>query len=77
MAVAADPRLVPLGTKLYIKFQQPFINYSGVYTVRDTGGSVHGRKIDLFMGDFRRYSPRPSVFQFGIRKARVYILKGK
>lgn len=43
--VAADPRLLPLGTKVELKAG----NYSGVYTVLDTGGVIKGGIIDIWM----------------------------
>lgn len=43
--VAADPRLLPLGTKIYIEAGA----YSGVYTVADTGGAVKGNILDVWV----------------------------
>jgi 3D (Asp-Asp-Asp) domain-containing protein len=45
--VAADPRLFPIGTTLRIL--APGRPYAGLYTVMDTGASVKGREIDIFM----------------------------
>jgi 3D (Asp-Asp-Asp) domain-containing protein len=45
--VAADPRVLPLGSRIQISAGA----YSGIYTVTDTGGSVKGRKIDIWMGN--------------------------
>jgi len=41
--IAADPNVIPLGSKVYIE------GY-GTYTVADTGGSIKGNRIDVFMG---------------------------
>lgn len=43
--VAADPRVLPLGTRITINAGA----YSGTYTVADTGGGVRGRKLDIWM----------------------------
>lgn len=43
--VAADRRILPLGTKIYIDAG----NYSGVYTVSDTGGAVKGNILDVWV----------------------------
>jgi 3D (Asp-Asp-Asp) domain-containing protein len=45
--VAADPRVLPLGTVLTIV--DPERLYAGTYTVMDTGRLVKGREIDIFM----------------------------
>ena len=43
--VAADPRVLPLGSQIEIDSG----SYSGTYTVADTGGSVKGRKLDIWV----------------------------
>lgn len=43
--VAADPRVLPLGTKVYLEAGA----YSGVYTVADTGGAVKGNILDVWV----------------------------
>lgn len=43
--VAADPRVLPLGTRIYISAGA----YSGNYTVTDTGGVIKGRILDLWV----------------------------
>lgn len=43
--VAADPRVLPLGTRIQIEAG----SYSGTYTVADTGGAVKGRILDIWM----------------------------
>ena len=46
--VAADPDVLPLGTRIRVLNAGPF---SGVYTVADTGPKVQGRKIDFYLPD--------------------------
>ena len=43
--VAADPRVLPLGSRIQINAG----SYSGTYTVADTGGAVRGRKLDIWV----------------------------
>jgi 3D (Asp-Asp-Asp) domain-containing protein len=43
--VAADRRVLPLGTRIQISAGA----YSGIYTVTDTGGAVKGRTIDIWV----------------------------
>jgi len=44
--VAADPRRLPIGTR--IRIVAPKAN-AGVYTVMDTGSGIKGRELDIFM----------------------------
>ncbi len=43
--VAADPRILPLGSRIQLNAG----SYSGTYTVADTGGAVKGRKLDIWV----------------------------
>lgn len=65
--VAVDPRVIPLGTKLYIEAPDGSWVY-GYSVAEDTGGAIKGNKVDLFF-----HSPQ-RVRQFGRRTANVYIL---
>ena len=48
--VAADPRVLPLGTRVRVTGAGA---YSGEYVVRDTGRGIAGRTLDIFMPDER------------------------
>ncbi|REJ77254.1 MAG: hypothetical protein DWQ47_12730 [Acidobacteria bacterium] len=55
--IAADPRVLPLGTRVRLTAGR----YSGTYTVADTGGKIKGSKIDIWMpscGEARRWGNR-------------------
>lgn len=65
--VAVDPRVIPLGTKLYIKSLDGTKDY-GFAIAEDKGGAIKGNKIDLF------FETAEQVRQFGRRKVKVYIL---
>ena len=65
--VAADPRRLPLGTRLQII--APGKPYAGTYTVMDTGSGVKGRELDIFMASCGRAK------RFGRRTVQVRILK--
>ncbi len=43
--IAADPRVLKLGSKITIKAGP----YSGTYLVSDTGGVIKGKKLDIWM----------------------------
>lgn len=65
--VAVDPRVIPLGTKLYVQSLDGSKDY-GFAIAEDTGGAIKGNKIDLF------FETPSEVNRFGRRKVKVYIL---
>lgn len=66
-AVAVDPKVIPLGSKLYIESMDGFASY-GYATAEDTGGAIKGNRIDLF------YSTNAEANNFGRRNVKVYVL---
>lgn len=66
--VAVDRRVIPLGTKLYVKSLDPNYPDYGYAIAEDTGGAIKGMRIDLFMNTVWE------CFQFGRRKVKVFIL---
>ena len=65
--VAVDPKVIPLGTKLYVKSLDGSKDY-GFASAEDTGGAIKGNKIDLYFED------PADVKKYGRRKVEVYIL---
>ena len=65
--VAVDPRVIPLGTRLYIESSDGSYIY-GNAVAGDTGGAIKGNKIDLFMDS------HSECVSFGRRTVNVYIL---
>jgi uncharacterized protein YabE (DUF348 family) len=59
--VAVDPRVIPLGTRLYVE------GY-GLATAADVGGAIVGNRIDLCMED------DSEAWGFGRRSVKVYVL---
>lgn len=59
--VAVDPRIIPLGTRLYI-------DGYGYAIADDTGGYIRGNRIDL------AFESRSEALGFGRRTVEVYIL---
>ena len=43
--IAADPRVLKLGSKVYVSAGQ----WSGTYLVSDTGGAIKGKRIDIWV----------------------------
>lgn len=74
--VAVDKSIYPLGTKLKLTFVgEKYQKYNGVYTARDTGGAIKGKKLDLFLGDFDQRRTHSSVWDFGKTTAYVEVVK--
>jgi 3D (Asp-Asp-Asp) domain-containing protein len=59
--VAVDPKLIPLGTKLYIEGYGHAVAY-------DTGGDIKHDRIDLYM------ETKKEAFEFGRKDVRVWIV---
>ena len=76
MVVAADPKVLPLGTKVKLTFGEGYEEFTGVYTVGDTGSAVKGNIVDVFLGDFNSNDEHPSVRQFGRVKVKVQVVEG-
>jgi 3D (Asp-Asp-Asp) domain-containing protein len=64
---AADPQLLPEGS--VIEVDATDIRYSGIYTVMDTGPSVQGRQIDVYMWSC------DEALRFGRRPIRIVVLR--
>jgi 3D (Asp-Asp-Asp) domain-containing protein len=64
--VAADPDILPVGTRIQIAGAGP---YSGEYVVHDTGPKIRGREVDIFIDN------PAEAKRFGKKKVRVRILK--
>lgn len=63
--VAADPHILPIGSVIEVQAG----DYSGIYTVMDTGGVVKGRIIDIFLPDY------DEAIQFGRQEVKVRVLR--
>jgi len=59
--VAADPRVLPLGSRIQLDAGA----YSGTYTVADTGGAIKGRKLDIWVANCSE------AVRFGNRSVKV------
>ena len=76
--IAADPRVLPLGTVVHIRAGR----YTGTYTVLDTGGRIKGHTIDIYLPDyvearrFGRQRIKVKVLSQGRRRAHVGCFHG-
>lgn len=70
--IAVDPKIIPLGTKLYVTDY----DYNGlpqggmVATATDIGGSIKGKRIDIFVPGVTSQAR-----SFGFQNVKVFILK--
>lgn len=62
--IAADPRVLPLGSRVRLEAGA----YSGEYLVADTGGAVRGRRIDIWTPTSRE------AMRFGRRLIKLTVL---
>ena len=62
--VAVDPRVIPIGPKLYVE------GYGFAYAA-DTGGAIKGNRIDLLMPSFSASN------NWGRRRVKVHVLSGR
>lgn len=60
--IAVDPKLIPLGTKVWVE------GY-GIAIAGDTGGSIKGGKIDVFM------KSKKTAYNWGRKNVEIKILK--
>jgi len=67
-AVAVDPKVIPLGTKLYVQSLDGTKDY-GFAIAEDTGGAIKGNKIDLF------FNTAKECRNFGRRNVKVFVLQ--
>jgi len=63
--VAADPRVLPIGSVIEVSAG----DYSGIYTVMDTGGVIKGEIIDIFMPDYEE------AVQFGRQQVKIKVIR--
>ena len=66
--VAVDPKVIPLGSKLYIVSQDGQYVY-GYCSAEDTGGLIKGNKVDLY------FSTWDECIQFGYRPVTIYVVE--
>lgn len=62
--IAADPRVLPLGSR--VRLEHP--GYSGDYLVADTGGMIKGKRIDIWIPSTRE------AMRFGRRTVKLTVL---
>lgn len=62
--IAADPRVLPLGTVVHLRAGR----YTGTYTVMDTGGRIKGRLVDVYVPTYKE------AVEFGRRQVKIKVI---
>lgn len=62
--IAADPRVLPLGTVVHLRSGR----YTGTYTVMDTGGLIKGRRVDVYVPTYKE------AVEFGRRQVKIKVI---
>lgn len=65
--IAVDPRIIPLGSNVYIESLDHTEDY-GFSVAEDTGSAIKGYKVDLFINN------RSAALRYGRRNVKVYII---
>lgn len=65
--IAVDPRVIPLGSTVYVEALDGSWSY-GYAVAADTGGAIKGKRVDLL------FLTKGECYQFGRRSCRVYVL---
>jgi len=65
--IAVDPKIIPLGTRVYVQSLDGKPDY-GYAIAADTGGAIKGNTIDMWVPTYAEAA------QNGVRRMRVYIL---
>ncbi|TJY39768.1 LysM peptidoglycan-binding domain-containing protein [Cohnella pontilimi] len=70
--IAVDPKIIPLGSKVYITgYDFNGLPKGGmIATATDSGSAIKGNRIDIFIPGSRSY-----VSKFGMQNVKVYVLK--
>lgn len=63
--LAADPNILPIGSVVKLNAGE----YTGLYTVLDTGEKIKGRKIDIYLAD------QSEAVKFGRRRVKLEVLR--
>lgn len=66
--IAVDPKVIPLGSRLYIESLDGKVSY-GYAVAEDTGSAIKGNRIDIY------YESRSDALKFGRKNLRVYVLE--
>ena len=74
--IAVDPKVIPLGSTVYIHFPEEYAHMNGIYIAEDTGRLIKGNKIDIFFGEDKpgERVVYQQALRFGVRRVEVTVL---
>ena len=64
------PRLIPLGSRIYIPYYRDVPGATGWFTANDTGGAIKGRHVDVY----RRPPATPDDGGRNLVQQRIYVV---
>lgn len=62
--IAADPRVLPMGTVVHLRAGR----YTGTYTVMDTGSRIRGRRVDVYVPTYKE------AVRFGRQQVKIKVI---
>ena len=69
VTIAVDPDVIPLGSKVYIEFENENAKVlNGVYIAQDVGGGVNGKHIDVLVEN------HTLAYYYGVGNIQVYLI---
>ncbi len=70
--IAVDPKVIPLGTKVYVTgYHHPDLPPGGFIGIAaDTGGAIKGNRVDIYIE-----AGTQSVMNFGFQNVKVYVIQ--
>ena len=72
--IAVDPKIIPLNTPVYIKFENQKYSWAdGLYFAEDTGNAVKNNVVDIFFGT-DDYDAGFNIKGFGRQPCDVYLI---
>jgi len=78
-SVAVDPRIVPLGSRLFIPQAGGVVingrRLTGIFYAHDIGSAIQGKRIDIFIGDKANMAAFTSAGMGSMSSVDVYLLE--
>lgn len=68
--IAVDPKVIPIGSKVMIEFDDEYKHLNGIWYAEDSGSVIKSNKIDIFVGSSKKVAK-----EFGRRNIKVKYIK--